>query len=513
MLVIADAGRACAIGGVMGGADSEVSGHTRSIVFESAWFKPQSIRATSRRLDLRTEASYRFERGADLTAPAAAMARALALLETTGAGRARGAVVDCHPGPYEVRHVALEPAGIGRLLGMAIPEEKARRILLGLGFEIEEGPTAAMPAAPGRDRRPWRVRVPPWRVDVTRAVDLVEEVGRHHGFEHLPATFPRIEEPPAPSDPRIARDARVRRALIAMGFSEAITFAFIEGAAAAPFAGATPPIAIANPLSEKFTTLRPSLLPGLVDAVSHNRRHGRRDVRLFETGTCFTAAGERRSTAVAWTGLATPDHWSGSRREVDLFDVKGVCEQLCASFDVTPEFLATKVAFLVAGRSADVRTAAGRLGVLGLLQPPIAEARELPAADPVFVLELDLDMLTEAAAGGVRFVRSLPRHPAVVRDVSILIDDALSAATVRGTIRAAGGTTADEGGVPTGRAPLVEVREFDRYRGPGIPAGKISLSLRLTFQALDRTLTDAEVQASMDVIVAALSRELGAVQR
>jgi phenylalanyl-tRNA synthetase beta chain len=506
MLAIADAERACALAGVMGGGESEVSDRTERIVLESAWFKPQSVRATSKRLGLRTEASYRFERGADLTAPDRAMTRALDLIESTGAGTRRGEILDCYPRPYEPRELLLDAAAIARLLGMDVPVAEIERILRSLGFRLRAlgGWQAAAPDAAttmGRAGNSWRVAVPGWRVDVQRPVDLIEEVGRHHGFEHLPSTFPGVEQAPAASDARIARDARLRRAMLGMGFSEAVTFAFIDGASAEPFVHGLTAVTLANPLSEKFTTLRPSLLPGVIDAVSHNRRHGRRDIRLFEIGTRFSAHGEVRSLAAAWTGLATSEHWSGGARQVDFFDVKGVVEQLCASMRIAPRAVAVDVPYLVAGRSMSVRAGDVELGVAGQLDPAIAAQRQLPEADAIYVLELSLDAMTKSAPGAATFARPLPRHPSVVRDLSIVVSEALSAETVRGTIRSAG------------PAALVDVREFDRYHGKGIAEGKVSLSLRLTFQALERTLTDAEVNLAMDQILAALNRDLDAVQR
>ena len=489
MLVIADAERAQAIGGVMGGADSEVHEGTRRIVFESAWFKPSSVRATSKQLGLRTEASMRFERGADLTAPARALARACELLIEIGAGRAWGHVEDAYPRPHQAVQVGLERHRIKALLGMDVPDPSVVRILGSLGFSTEE-------AADG-----WRATVPGWRVDIHRPVDLVEEVGRHHGFEHLPATFPPVQQAPPPSDPRIARDAHVRGGLIGMGFSEAISFAFIEEAAAAPFLNGEEPVALANPLSEKFAVMRPSLLPGLIDALSHNRRHGMRDARLFEIGTRFSPAGESRGAAVAWTGQATPDHWIGGRRDVSFFDIKGVVEQLAALERATPTFAPLETPFLLSGRAAQVHVGGRSIGVLGQLAPERAEARELPAGDAVYVAEIDLDALTRLAPNETLRSKPLPRFPSVVRDLSILVDDALSAETVRGTIR------------ETAPSTLVLVREFDRYQGKEIPEGKVSLSLRLTFQSPDRTLTDDEVQAAMAEIVRAVTGTLGAVQR
>jgi phenylalanyl-tRNA synthetase beta chain len=520
MLVIADATRAQAIGGVMGGAESEVSGTTTRIVFEAAWFKPPSVRATSKRLGLRTEASYRFERGVDLTGTVDAMQRALHLLEQIGAGRAVGPVIDCYPTPHVPRHLTVNNVLVRRFLGMDVPEADTIRILKCLGFEVQTlggwqaaAPEAADISAPlAHAGHALRCEVPGWRIDVHRAVDVVEEIGRHYGFERLPSTFPAIEQPPAPSDPRIARDSRIRRALLAMGISEAITFAFIETAAAAPFLLAgEEPVVLANPLSEKFTTLRPSLLPGLIDAVSHNRRHGRRDVRLFEIGTRFSPARETRAVAVAWTGAAAAEHWSGGAREVDFFDVKGVVEQLGAVMQAHLEVAATAHPCLVDGRTAEVRIDGHAIGVVGQLAPSITEARDLPAADAVFVLEIDLDALTRYRHDEARFAQPLPRHPMVIRDIAILVADTLSAETVRGTIRAA--LLRHGYGGPGKDSTQVEVREFDRYQGKGIPEGHVSLALRLTFQAPDRTLTDAEVHAAVNAVVQELQSTLGATQR
>jgi phenylalanyl-tRNA synthetase beta chain len=239
--------------------------------------------------------------------------------------------------------------------------------------------------------------------------------------------------------------------------------------------------------------------------VSHNRRHGRPDVRLFEIGTRFSPHGETRAAAFAWTGLATPDHWSGARRPVDFADVKGAVEQLASMSSGTAnglgyEFKEVETPYLVTGRAAQLIANGQSIGVFGQLSPAIAEARELPN-DEVYVGEIDLDALTAAAPTETLRTRPLPRYPSVVRDVSILVADTLSAATVRGTIRSAAPDS------------LILVREFDRYQGKGVPDGKVSLSFRLTFQSPERTLTDEEVQAAMQHIIDALTRELDAVQR
>ncbi len=503
MLVIADAHAAEDIGGVMGGANSEITEATKRVVFEAAYFEPAQIRSTSKALGIKTEASTRFERGMDRTAPPRAMARALELLEEIIAGTPTGAITDNYPRPHQPRLVKLERARIAGLLGMDVPDADVDRILRSLGFEI------MTTRYTGPDAVGWDVVTPSWRVDIHRQVDLIEEVGRHYGFEHLPTTFPGVEQAPPPSDPRIARDRKIRTALLGMGFSEAITFAFIEAAAAEPYLDGRAPVTIGNPLSEKFAVMRPSLLPGLVDAVSHNRRHGRPDVRLVEIGTRFSPNGETRGAGFAWTGLATPDHWSGARRAVDFADLKGVVEQLHAIAQVQPSFQEIETPYLASGRAAAIivdGATAGTdgprvIGVFGQLLPAIAEQRGLPPADEVYVGEIDRDALTAASPAETLRITPLPRHPSVVRDVSMLVADTLSAATVRGTIRSAAPAT------------LIQIREFDRYQGKGVPEGKVSLSFRLTFQAPERTLTDDEVQAAMQRIIDALTRELQAVQR
>ncbi len=499
MLVIADRERAQGIAGVMGGAASEVSAATTTVAFEAAYFKPASVRRTSKTVGLKTEASSRFERGADVNGQVIAIQRAIALMQQIGAGQPVGAIVDVYPQPRAAKRLHLRRDRLARLLGSAVPDAEVVRILSGLGLEVT-------PAGDG-----WDVLAPTFRVDLLREVDLIEEAGRHYGFDKLEATFPAVTQPAPPPDPRITRDRLTRRVLTAAGFSEAVTFGFVEVKAVDDFQKepvSADRVAIANPLSGKFDTLRPSLLPGLVDAVAHNRRHGRRDVQLFEIGTRFAPAGETRSVAIAWTGAAAIEHWSGGAREADFFDVKGIAEHLCAVLGVTIRCEPTREPFLVAGQAAAILIADGpergaRAGLVGRLAPAVADARGLPRQDAVYVAELDLDLLMRARVSVEDATHTLPRHPFVVRDLSFVVADALPAEIIRGTILTA------EGNLP---APLEAVTFFDRYQGKGVPEGAVSLSVRLVFQA-DRNLTDVEIQQSVDTILAALAREHAAIQR
>ena len=506
MLVIADAVQAQAVAGVMGGADSEVTGGTARVALESAWFDPISVRRTSRRLALSTDASYRFERGADISAPVRAMRRAHALLAEIGAGAARGGIADRYPAPRRPVTVALRHARIRRVLGIDVAPGFVPATLERLGFGVEPGPEEA--GGPT-----WRVTAPGHRVDVRREIDLIEEVARHHGYHRLPSTFPPLRRPPAPPGEALERRRLLRRVLTAGGCSEATTYGFIEEAAAQPFIADGDELArLANPLSETFAVLRPSLLPGLLDALVYNRRRGRRDVRLFEIGRRFgAAAGETPGFAVVVAGPAAPEHWGDGQRwrtgdggagrvpPADFYDLAGIVERVLDALGVVPAFVgpdSAGPAWFAAGRSAVVRASVpgdevpATLGHAGQLEPALAAARGLPAASgAVYAAELDLDAVARAGRDRRRIVASPPpRFPAIVRDIAIAVERSLPAATVRDTIRA------------VAPGSLVDVHAFDRYEGPGIGDGQVGLAFRLTFRRGDRTLTDAEVQRAMQEI-------------
>ncbi len=490
MLVIADADRAQAVAGVMGGGLSEVSDTTRTIVLESAYFNPKSVRLTSRKLGLKTEASMRFERGADVGAALKGIERAVALLEEIGAGQARGGAIDEYPSPISPKKVALRRARLDGMLGLPVPDADVERILKGLGFQVRGNDTG------------WDVAIPTFRVDVVREVDLIEEVARHYGYDRLPSTFPALSQPAPPSDPRIERDRLVRRVLLAGGCSEALTFSFIDETLAEHFAGKDAIVPIGNPLSAQFSVLRPSLLPGLLTSVAHNRHRERADVRLFELGATMTRDGETRHVAVALTGNAGEPHWGLARRTIDFFDVKGIAESLGAALRTDLSFDAASLpSYLVRGRAARVSAGGRVVGATGMLVPAVVSAAGLSSNEDVYVAELDLDALAAVGPAAPLTVTPLPRYPSIARDISIVVDHTLPAATVRGTIRSVAPET------------LVSIREFDRYQGKGVPDGRISLSLRLTFRSAERTLTDAEVEAAMKRILDALKSAHDAVQR
>jgi phenylalanyl-tRNA synthetase beta chain len=496
VLVAADRDRPVSVGGIIGGANSEVDAGTTTIALESAWWRPAQIRRVSRQLALKTEASIRFERGADINGPVLAIDRALELFDAIGAGRGVGSIVDVYPQRVEPRSVPLRRTALQRLLGDNVPDKEVQRIPTSLGFE----------PAPNGDG--WTVRVPTFRVDVHREADLIEEVGRHWGFDRIPATFPALRSAPRPSVPAISEGRAVRRVLTSAGLQEAATFTFIESAAASPFVrDSSDLVPIANPLSEKFAVLRPSLLPGLLDALIYNRRRETADVRLFEAGSIFSPHGERQAVSWVLTG-GRGAHWTADAERssnIDFFDTKGIAELLASAFGASIEARTAELPWFVAGRAAqlvvDAQRTSAPVGHVGQIRPDIVATRGLSDGGAVVAGEIDLAALASLGHRGERRVTPLPRYPSIVRDLSILVDERLPAAAVRGTIRANAPST------------LVAIREFDRYQGRGVPANQVSLSLRLTFRAADRTLVDAEVQQAFDAIIAALAREHSAVLR
>ena len=494
MLVVADRDHAQAVAGVMGAGASEVSARTERIVFEAAWFLPASVRRTAKRLNLKTEASSRFERGTDPAAPPLALRRAAALLEQIGGGTVTGAMTDVCPRPPSPRQIELRRARLAQVLGMTVPDAAVARILDGLNLRATATDVG------------WDVTIPTRRVDLLREVDLIEEVGRHHGYDALPPSFPAMQVATAPADGRVARDQRVRRALTAAGYSEAVTFGFVERRAAEAFLAASDVdaiVAVANPLSASFDVLRPSLLPGLLQVVAHNRRHGLPAVAVFEIGARFaTTSGERRAVGLAVTGPVT-DHWSAPSRVADLFDLKGTVEHLGRVFGVTVTLEAATLPGFVPGVSAKVMADGQPCGVLGRVTSAVAEQAGASKHDAVLLAELDLEALGDPTRALAR-VAPLPRFPAVTRDISVVVHDSVTAASIHRTIvEAATGAS----------APLARVDVVDRYTGTGVTPEHASLSLRLTFQSADRTLTDADVQDSVQRVIAALVQQHGAVQR
>ncbi len=486
--VVASPGPALALAGVMGGASSEVSDATRSVALEAAYWAPLAVRRAAKDAGVKTEASHRFERGADPEGPTVALDRVAHLLTQIGAGTARPGIIDRRPVARAPVLVALRPARVRGVLGIEVPEEKARQILGGLGF-VERG----------RDGGATTYEAPSWRGDVSRDVDLIEELGRHVGLDKIPATIP----PTAGVEglrPSQKRERALRDLLVGFGLDEVVNYAFVsdERAQALPDARA----ALANPLSEEQSVLRRSLVvPGLLSTLGTNLRRGRRDVRVFELGRVFHPAAplplEERRLGVLLAGAMRPAHWSEKARLADFFDAKGIVEAVGPRLGATLEVRRGEGSVpphLHPGRAALVYLGDSALGSLGALHPDLAQQWELK--DEVIVAELSLEPLLALPASAPRY-QPLERFPGVSRDLSIVCDALVPAAEIAAQIRGAAGALLQSAGVS------------DRYVGPPVPPARVSLTFSLRFASPERTLTNEEVQASVERVVRAL-RSAGA---
>ncbi len=494
MLVIADPRRAIGLAGVMGGASTEVGPRTARVLLEAAWFDPGSIRRTSRALGLRTDAAYRFERGADIEALVTASARAAQLIAELAGGTVARGLIDVYPSPRSPRRVRLRMSRVQRVLGVAPPAAEAARILRGLGLPTTER---------GDDLD---VEVPSFRRDLAIEDDLVEEVIRVWGYDRMPATVPggaiRIVVQP----PTVQQEAAVRRALVAAGVAEIVAGSFSDPATDEVLAGDVDvkPVALLNPLSEEAARMRRHPLAGVLAAIATNTRHQQPDVRIFEIGRAYGQRQadilEPRWLAVAVTGARGPAAWYRAAEAVDVYDAKGLAEHVLTALGVpaTTSAPARPAVVFEPDLHAALVGADGRL--LAEWGEVSAAARERFGIDaPVFAALVPLDDLLDLAPAPVRY-QPLPRFPAVWRDLAFLIDAGqdVAAAEIEAALRAEAG-------------PLLrDLTLFDVYR---FPDRRRSLAWRLTFQADDRTLTDDEVNAIQTRVAERVTARFGIALR
>ena len=493
MLVIADARKPIALAGIMGGEASQIAARTKNVLLESAWFDPVSVRRAARALGLRTDASHRFERGADPEGVPAALDRAARIIAQVAGGSVTAPALDVHPRPFPQRVIAFRPARARALLGFGLDDAFMRQALLSLGFDIRVPADGA-----------WSVTVPSFRRDIEREVDLIEEVARQRGYGAIPAEIPVLPASDEGRSPRERAFQEARRAAQAAGLSEAMNYAMLERDDCLRFdPEVSDPVALTNPLQETAACLRTSLLPGLLRNLARNLNHGLESVYLFESGTTFHPAApvpeERQRLAFVMGGRGLPAHWSLARREVDIFDARGAVELLGDLLGASPlAFSSDRIPFLEEGRALRATCDGRALGVVGEVRRPLLATYGVDR--PVYAGEIDLDALAQAH-GRVRRYRPLPRYPAVRRDLAIVAPTGTTFEAIDGVIRRAG------------RLPIADVQVFDRYRGPGVPAGCASLAVQIVFQHPERTLTAQEVQESIEAITATLSRELQATLR
>jgi phenylalanyl-tRNA synthetase beta chain len=530
MCVIADAQRAVAIAGVMGGAESEIGFSSKNILIESAWFDPISVRRTSKALGLRSEASYRFERGADPEMAEMASRRAAELIQQVAGGELLAGVVDVYPGRATGATIELSRKELLRVMGADVPDRDIEEILGALGFhpvrkDAQRGSNGSLLAA-------WECKQPSWRQDVTRGIDLIEEVARHYGYDKFPPRLPPAKRP-AQRLPHAAALDRLRERVIALGYQEIVAIPLVDARRDELFRaeGVTPAV-IGNPLAEDASVMRSNGVVSMIDALEWNLNHGQRDLRLFEIGKTYQLHEgepvERMVLTLGATGIAREKTIHESAREFTFADLKGDIDNLgelvfqgihwqqepvwrhpvpwlnpaSEGEPMTTGFMS----FTPAGepvRSYGTITKRGgwRLGAAGQISRKIAE--HLKLRQNAFIAELQLEPLLAGIemGGRERKFEPIPRFPAVERDFSLVLADGVQFAQVVEAIRALA--------IPELRG----VEALDLFRGGQIPAGKFSLMIRVTFQSAETTLTDAQIAEFSARILAALETKLGAALR
>jgi phenylalanyl-tRNA synthetase beta chain len=487
-LIIADANRPVALAGVMGGFDTMITERTRNVLIESAWFDPVAVRKTSRRHGMHTDASHRFERGADFAATTVACARVAQLIMESAGGELEGAEIDAVARQIGRAPVPLSRAEVLRILGEDIDQTEVERILRRLGFGITPGR-----AAVAEEATSYTIDIPTWRLDVEREIDVIEEIARVHGYNRFPNTLPLfsgsvVEHTDA------AKDERLQSRALALGYNQAISLTFISEQDARQFSAAA--VELENPISDEARFLRNSMLPGMLEMLAWNLNRGNNDVRLFEMGDVFELAGtnvdEHKHLCLGATGNAEAAAAHRAPCAYSFFDLKGDVETLLVSFEHQSLYYDAHAADCYhPGRSARAVMDGATVARFGQLHPETAAARKL--RQDVYVAEIYLDRLYQHALRQVHY-QALPRYPAVERDFSFIFEDRVTYEQIRGAVEA---------------LRIGEVKRFvpvEIFRGGAVPAGRYSLLLRATFQSDERTLRDDEVALWSNQIIQALQR-------
>ena len=511
-ILVCDETGPLSVAGVMGGADSEVKDSTRDVLFEVAAWHAISIRKTARFHNFSSEASYRFARGIHPALAMLAQKRGLHLLQQHAGATIAPGILDEYPLPAPVVRIELLPARVSRLIGMPIPVADMSRILESLEFVVE----------PQEESDALIVTAPDHRLDIEGAHDLTEEIARIYGLNKLPTTLMRDEMAPTPGNPSLDFEEQVRDLLADASLTEIISYRMTTPAAEARLradgADERPYIGVVNPINPDRTVMRHTLLAGMLESLAGNVRHHAR-VALFEIGSIYlrsespatvnSVAGieELPRVAMVVTGRRDATSWrsgAAAATAADFFDLKGVVESLLDGLRTPPaSFHAVDHPTLRPGRAAEVVVNGAVVGSFGEVHPRVhdALALDLPAGQPVLVAEFDLGALRTAVGAQDRQVRDVPRVPAVVEDLAIVVDDTVAAADVATAIRRAGG------------AVLTDVQLFDVYHGEQIGAGKKSLAYTLTYQGVEKTVADADVEKLRNKIIRSVETQLGAVVR
>ena len=499
-LVIADGQRPVALAGVIGGAETSITNDTVNVLLEGAWFDPATVRATAHRLNLHTDASHRFERSPAHDGMLLAIDRAASLIQEIGGGALSRGTVDVVGTLPEPVNTTLRQTRLKGLLGIEVPSSEVEEILTRLGFSL-----AAKTGG-------YDVGVPSFRPDVTREEDLIEEVGRHNGYDRLPATLPVVRSIQDSGTPEILGEQRLKQSLVAAGCREIMSSSLSSLLEQSGFVGQVEDlVSINNPISEELSVLRAHLVPGLLGAVAHNLNHGQTSLRLFEVGRCFAGpltddgVTEYWSMAIALTGSQRRDHWKDVSIPVDFYDLKGIVEHVTKQM-AWPKWQwgAGKSPGIDQSATALIRNGAGGnipAGWAGRISADTAQTFDIDAE--VWVVELNIDKPIGLPHPTTPY-RPVSRFPGGSRDVALVLPEGSNYGVVETTVRVA----AAEAMLPLAGITLIEI-----YKGDEIPPGHRGMTLRFTFRAADRTLTSAEIEAGQKKLVDILSKKLGARQR
>ena len=496
MLVIADAEKPVALAGIMGGYDSEITETTTDVLLESAYFNPSSIRATAKALGVGTEASYRFERGADPGIVPAALDRAAQLIAELAGGTICEGIVDVYPRQQPLTRIQLRPERVNFILGTALEATEMLQILSRLGFDVK-----------ANGAEDYEVIVPTFRSDVTREIDLIEEIARVYGYDNIPTTLPKGDIPVPAPNPNTEVHKRIKRFLLAAGMMEAINYSFCDPSCfdRIRFTADDPrreTLKLQNPLSPEMSVLRTTLLPRLLENAQHNRNHQIDTIALFEIGSVFTCNGEQKEperVAGILAGQIGEGVYSDPYRSPDFYDIKGLVEgilEVCGIVDYTLQKTGTPT--FHPGRNAEILLGNKQIGTFGEAHPEVLENYDLPYK--AYLFEFDMEVLVDAAIFAKRF-EPIPIYPTVERDLAIVVDKEVLSDMPTELIYATGGEL------------VKSVRLFDVYEGEQVPEGKKSLAYAITYHSATETLTDKAVNTLHDKVVKHLNQKLGAELR
>jgi len=499
-LVVADAKKPVGLAGVMGGFDTMITEKTKNILIESAWWDPVTVRRMSKRHGIHTDASHRFERGADFESTIPSTNRVAELILASGGGTLVGDVIDVIARKLDLAPVELDLREVQRILGGKLSTIEISRILTRLGFAMLAG---------GEER--YLIHIPSWRLDIEREIDVIEELARLHGYDKFPNTLPAYSGE-VRELPDAYKDVRLRSSLLALGYNETISLTFVSKEDARRFSTASE-LDLANPISDEASVMRTSMVPSMLNMLAYNLNRGSDNVRLFESGNVFEASGadsklvekslELKRISIGATGNVDAEVVRGlvpsaAARPFSFFDLKGDIESLLAPFSHWTLYYDAQTAdYYHPGRSARAVLDGATVAQFGQIHPDVAAARKL--RQDVFVAEIYLDRLYQHDLRQVRY-DALPRFPAVERDFSFVFDDGVEFEKIHQSVTGLG---------------IAELRSFvpvEVFRGEKVGVGKYSILMRARLQSSERTLRDDEVAQWAGRIAKALEG-LGGVQR